>query len=67
MLSSDVVIEYCGQEYRLPVLLVGSARSKLTDRRLSDELEEAMEGLRPVVVLEGAGHRRSTSRRTRSR
>ena len=55
MLSSDVVIEYCGQEYRLPVLLVGSARSKLTDRRLSDELEEAMEGLRPVVVLEGAG------------
>jgi hypothetical protein len=54
MLSSDVVIEYCGQEYRLPVLLVGSARSKLTDRRLSDELEEAMEGLRPVVVLEGA-------------
>ena len=55
MLSSDVVIEYCGEEYRLPVLLVGSARSKLTDRRLSDELEEAMEGLRPVVVLEGAG------------
>ena len=55
MLSSDVVIEYRGQEYRLPVLLVGSARSKLTDRRLSDELEEAMEGVRPVVVLDGAG------------
>jgi hypothetical protein len=57
MLSSDVVIEYGGQQYRLPVLLVGSVRSKLTDRRLSDELEEAMEGMRPVVVLEDAGAR----------
>ena len=40
MLSSDVVIEYCGQEYRIPWLLVGSARSKLTDRVLSDELKD---------------------------
>jgi hypothetical protein len=51
LLSSDVVIEYCGQEYRIPWLLVGSARSKLTDRVLSDELEEAMEGRRSVVVI----------------
>jgi hypothetical protein len=55
MLNSYVVIEYCDQKYRLPVLLVGSARSKLSDRRLSDQLEEAMEGQREVVVLEGAG------------
>jgi hypothetical protein len=53
MLNSDVVIEYRGQQYRLPVLLVGSVRSKLGGR-LSDELEEAMEGMRDVVVLEGA-------------
>jgi len=51
MLSSDVVIQYGGQEYRIPVLLVGSARSKLADRALSDEFEEAMEGQRDVVVI----------------
>ena len=53
MFTDDVVIEYQGQSYRLPMLLLGSARSRIADARLAELLEEALDGRRESVVLEG--------------
>src|SRR4051812_2980404 len=50
----NVTIEYRGERYSLPVLLLGSAGSKVAHRGLKEQLEEAMDGRRQVVVLEGA-------------
>jgi hypothetical protein len=55
--ADDVLIEYQGQSYRLPMLLVGSARSKLTDPDLAERLEEAFDGRRAAVVLDARGGR----------
>jgi len=52
-MSDDVVVEFRGQAYSLPVLLVGSVRSKLSHGDLCDKLEEAMDGGRDPVVLDG--------------
>jgi hypothetical protein len=52
MLVDDIVIEYDGQAYKVPVLLVGSARSKISQPDLADRLEEAMDGREAVVVIE---------------
>ena len=51
-MSNHVVIEYLGKTYTLPVLLVGSAQTKMTHRGLADRLEEAMDGQRDMVVIE---------------
>jgi hypothetical protein len=47
----DVVVEYQGRRYRLPVLVVGSACSKVGHRGLGERLDEAIDGLRDVVVV----------------
>src|SRR5262245_22301707 len=51
MLVDEVVVEYHGKVYKLGVLLVGSAQSKIRDDGLAQRLEEAIEGRRDVVVL----------------
>ena len=57
MLVDQVVIEFHGKAYSLPVLLVGSAQSKLKDHALVEQLEAAIDGRRDRVVLdEEAGH-----------
>jgi hypothetical protein len=52
VLVDDVVIEFHGKTYRLPVLLVGSAQTKLKDHMLADRLEAAIDGRIPSVVLD---------------
>src|SRR3954454_12299102 len=53
MLVDEIAIEYHGRTFRIPVLLVGSARPKVGDRTLADALDEAMDGRRPRVMLDG--------------
>ena len=52
MLVDDVLIEFRGKTYRLPVLLVGSAQTKLRDHVLSERLEDTMDGRRPSLTLD---------------
>ena len=52
MLVDDVVIEFRGKAYRLPVLLVGSAQTKIKDHVLSEHLEDTMDGRRPSLILD---------------
>src|SRR5262245_39274619 len=59
MVTDDVVVEYRGQSYSLPVVLVGSARGKLTNEGLSERLEEAIDGQRATVVIDGDSEARS--------
>ena len=52
-MREDVTVEYRGRQYSLPVLLVGSAGSKVAHRGLGEQLDELMDGRRGVVVLDG--------------
>ena len=52
MLAYDVTVEYELRQYHLPLLVVGSVRSKLNHRGLSERLEAAIIGTIDLVVLE---------------
>jgi hypothetical protein len=54
MLVYDVPVEYELRQYHLPLLVVGSVRSKLRHRGLSERLEAAMMGTIQLVVLDGS-------------
>jgi hypothetical protein len=57
VLVYDVTVEYELRQYHLPLLVVGSVRSKVKHRGLSERLEAAMAGTIQLIVLEDSAAR----------